>query len=158
MFNKKGKLIKTISLMVLGSMFMAMNTNTAYAVVDSLVVQDGVTKVNYEYNLSQLIESQKQFYRGGSAVLFEDFDKVLKIQGNKIVSYHDTVNLYVSSNSIMQAYTQAQRNEEAFNLDSFTQSIKAEKVSINTSKKSEKSGKIVLDETAAIELEVISIE
>lgn len=156
--NKKDLFIKITAFMLLGSLLVLGKINLVYADVDSIVVQSSLEGINYEYNLSQLLESQTQFYRGGDGVLYEDFDKLLKGQANKIISYHDTKNSYISVNSVMQAYTQAQRNEEIFNLDTFTQSMKAEKISVAVRKKNIKDGKLVLEGTSSNELEVISIE
>jgi hypothetical protein len=128
-----------------GILVMGTSVNT-FAEVDSIVVYDSDNNINYEYNMDDLKESIKQYMRKGEAPLYEDFSELITTDGNKILAYHDDINGYIDTDSILKAVRNAVRNDKDFDLNDFTESDEAEQIVVETSMKTEVDGKVVEEE------------
>lgn len=149
------KVISVLSAAAMAGVMTSALSTTAFAKVDSIVIKDVKTGKNLEYKMSELLESQTEFYRNGSSALYENFNEALTAEGNVIAAYHDDKTGYVDQPMIMEAYTAAQRNEEKFELDAFTE--KSVAIDMTTVKRVVVNGEVV-DQDAQVALKVSSVK
>lgn len=135
-------------------------SSIANAEVDSRVLKDKNNN-HFEYKMVDLNKSFKASLVYGinspQSKLFADYvDRVST--GTSLYSFHDTINGYVSFNSAYKAFIV---NMDNFNLDSFTESNKAEKIVLkDIPVVSVENGEIVVDDPAdlAESFEVLAID
>jgi hypothetical protein len=145
-------ILSVLSAVAMAGVVTSALSTTAFAAVDAIVIKDVKTGKNLEYKMSDLLASQTEFYRNGSSALYENFNAALIAEGNVVAAYHDNKTGYVDQKMIMEAYTDAQRKEEVFTLDTFTE--KAVAIDMTTVKRVVVGGEVV-DQDAAIKVATV---
>lgn len=128
---KQNKVVNVLSTAALaGLVTSAMLTSQAFAKVDAYTVKVGEDV--FKYDKAELVASYLDNDEGLDAPLYKNF--VAKVsEGKGVYAFHDDANGFVSFASVADAFAAAEGQD--FDMNAFTESDKAEVVTVSTVKK-----------------------